>query len=218
MAVTDRLQRWVRRANERAQRFMPPEELVIIEERQHAAVLILPTIRTGAGVGMMISKPTVGLVLLFGVAVLAPSIRAPSRLTRLWVALLVIGLSLAMFVIGHAAGPAVRAVTVLVLLGWLLIDVLNWFFDRLVVSNRRLYRVYGVVTSHYPSVALQQIYFVDVALGPCKRWFGTLSFDTPAQDDAPVHRFSYVPRAQDIYVTVLQLRSEALANNPPPII
>lgn len=216
MAVTDRLQRWVEWANERAQRQMPPEEHVVIEERQHPAVLILPTIRTGAGVGMMISKPTYGLVLLFALAVLAPSIRSPSRFTRFRVFLLVAALSVGLFVIGHAAGPAVRGLTAILILGWLLVDVLDWFFDRLVVSNRRLYRIYGVVTSHYPSVALQQIYFVDVALGPGGRWFGTLSFDTPAQDDAPVHRFAFIRRAQDIYVTVLQLRSDALSQAPPP--
>ena len=59
----DRFAAWARRAAELPLRHLPPDEQVVINDQQHPAVLIPKAIRTGSGVGMMISTPTLGLVL-----------------------------------------------------------------------------------------------------------------------------------------------------------
>lgn len=215
MEVIDRLVRWAQRIQTLPLRHLPPDEHVMINERQHPAVLILKAIRTGSGVGMMVSRPTLGLVLIFGGAILANTIREPSlkRRTVLW---LVGGLSLVVFVLGHGS-VTVRACTASAILAWMVADVLTWFYDRLVVTNRRLYRVHGLVTTHRPSVALQSITVVDLEMGLAARWFGTLRFDTPAQRDGPLHRFTYVRDAGTVHILILQLRASAASKNPPPI-
>lgn len=216
MSVSDLFRAWSRRASELPLRHLPPDEQVVINDQQHPAVLIPKAIRTGSGVGMMISTPTLGLVLLFAAAVLFDTIKAPVRFKRRTVLGLVAGLTLAMFLLGHGS-PTARALTAVAVLLWLLADVLTWFYDRLVVTTRRLYRVHGLLTTHRPSVALQSITVMDLELGPAARWFGTLTFDTPAQRDSPLERFTYVRDASDVHITIIQLRASATAKNPPPM-
>jgi uncharacterized membrane protein YdbT with pleckstrin-like domain len=145
-------------------------------------------------------------------AVLADVIRGPVKFRRRTILLMVIALALAMFLIGTFAGPALRGVVGLGILAWLVADVMTWFYDRLVVTNQRLYRVHGLLTTRRPSVSLQSITVVDLEMGPAARWFGTLRFDTPAQRDSPLERFTYVADAGQVHVTILQLRAEAAAS------
>jgi hypothetical protein len=208
MAVIDRLQAWARHAGELPLRHLPPDEDISVNERQHPAVLIPKAIRTGSGLGMMISGASIGLAVIFAGAVLADTIREPARFRRRTILILVVLLSLALFFIGGYASGAVRSLTAIALCLWLTADVLTWFYDRLVVTNRRLYRIHGLLTTHRPSVALQNITVIDLEMGPAARWFGTLRFDTPAQRDGPLHRFTYVPKAGDVHVTILQLRAD----------
>ena len=209
MAVIDRLQLWAQRAGDLPLRHLPRDELIVINERQHPAVLIPKAIRTGAGFGMMVSRPTIGLVVIFALAVLADVIRGPAHFKRLTILLMVIALALALFLVGAHASSPWRAVTGLGLLGWLFADVLTWCFDRLIVTSQRLYRVHGLMTTRRLSVPLLSITVVELELGPAGRWFGTLRFDTPAQRDSAIERFTYVRDAGHVHVTILQLRGEA---------
>ncbi len=110
----------------------------------------------------------------------------------------------------------IRTLTALAILIWLAADVGTWLYDRLVVTDKRLYRVHGLVTTHRPSVALQTITVIDLELGPAGRWFGTLIFDTPAQRDGPLHRFTFVREASEVHKTILRLRATAASHGPPP--
>lgn len=214
MAVQDRLRRWADRVQELPLKHLPPDEHVVINERQHPAVLILKAIRTGSGVGMMLSQPTIGLAFIFGGSIVADTIRDPSYFKRRTVLLLSVLLTVAVFLLGHAS-PTIRACTAAAILIWLLADLATWFYDRLVVTNRRLYRIHGLLTTHRPSVALQSVTVVDLEMGPASRWFGTLRFDTPAQRDGPLHRFTFVRDAGNVHVQILQLRASAGASPPP---
>ena len=216
MAVIDRLQSWARNANDLPLRHLPPDEHVVINERQHQAVLIPKAIRTGSGLGMMISRPTLGLVLIFAAAVLADTIRAPVKHRRRTILIIVAALALTLYLIGAHGNLAARAITAALIIAWITGDVVTWFYDRLVVTNRRLYRVHGLLTTRRPSVALQSITFVDLEMGVAGRWFGTLRFDTPAQRDTPLERFTYVRDAGDVHIKILQLRANASAQSPPP--
>ncbi len=215
MAVIDRLRSWARNANNLPLRHLPPDEHIAINERQHQAVLIPKAIRTGSGLGMMISRPTLGLVLIFAAAVLADTIRAPMKRRRRTIVILVAVLAVALYLIGAHANTGIRALTAGAILVWITADVVTWFYDRLVVTNRRLYRVHGLLTTRRPSVALQSITVVDLEMGPAGRWFGTLRFDTPAQRDTPLERFTYVRDAGDVHIQILQLRASASSKSPP---
>jgi hypothetical protein len=164
---------------------------------------------------MMVSHPTLGLVLIFAASILLETLRAPARFSRKTILVLVAGLSVAVLLLGHA-NALVRTLTAVAILIWLAADVGTWLYDRLVVTNRRLYRVHGLVTTHRPSVALQTITVIDLELGPAGRWFGTLIFDTPAQRDGPLHRFTFVRDSSEVHKTILRLRQSAAAQNPPP--
>ncbi len=215
MAVTDRLRDWVRRLDSIPLRHLGDQEDVVVCQRQHPAVLIPKAIRTGSGVGMMVSHPTLGLVLIFAASILIETLRAPARLRRKTILVLVVGLSVAVLLLGHA-DVFIRTLTALAILIWLAADVGTWLYDRLVVTDKRLYRVHGLVTTHRPSVALQTITVIDLELGPAGRWFGTLIFDTPAQRDGPLHRFTFVREASEVHKTILRLRATAAAKGPPP--
>jgi hypothetical protein len=217
MGLMSRLRDWVHRLDTIPLRHLGDEEDVAVCARQHPAVLIPKAIRTGSGIGMMISRPTLGLVVIFAVSILLETIRAPARFRRRTVLLMVVALSLAVFLLGHGNMPA-RVITAAAILIWLAADLLTWLYDRLVVTNRRLYRVHGFITTHRPSVALQTITVMDLELGPAGRWFGTLIFDTPAQRDGPLHRFTFVRDASIVHKTILRLREVALAQGqlPPP--
>jgi hypothetical protein len=214
MAVSDRLRAWAQRADAIPLRHLGDDEDVAVCDRQHPAVLIPKAIRTGGGVGMMISRPTLGLVLIFAAAILVDTIRSPRRFKRKTVFVLVVLLAVIVFLLGHSS-LGLRILTAVAILLWMLGDAATWFYDRLVVTNRRLYRVHGLVTTHRPSVALQTITVIDLELGPAARWFGTLHFDTPAQRDGPLHRFTYVRDASDVHKTILKLRATASRLNPP---
>lgn len=215
MAVTDRLRDWVQRLDSIPLRHLGDQEDVVVCQRQHPAVLIPKAIRTGSGVGMMVSPPTLGLVLIFAGSILIETLRAPARLSRKTILVLVVGLSVAVLLLGHA-DVFIRTLTALAILIWLAADVGTWLYDRLVVTDKRLYRVHGLVTTHRPSVALQTITVIDLELGPAGRWFGTLIFDTPAQRDGPLHRFTFVREASEVHKTILRLRATAASQGPPP--
>lgn len=215
MAVTDRLRDWVQRLDSIPLRHLGDQEDVVVCQRQHPAVLIPKAIRTGSGVGMMVSPPTLGLVLIFAASILIETLRAPARLSRKTILVLVVGLSVAVLLLGHA-DVFIRTLTALAILIWLAADVGTWLYDRLVVTDKRLYRVHGLVTTHRPSVALQTITVIDLELGPAGRWFGTLIFDTPAQRDGPLHRFTFVREASEVHKTILRLRATAASQGPPP--
>jgi hypothetical protein len=209
-----RIRDWLHRLDTIPLRHLGDDEDIAVCARQHPAVLIPKAIRTGSGIGMMVSRPTWGLVVIFAISILVETIRAPARFTRRTVFLLVAALSIGVFLLGHGNVLA-RTLTAAAILGWLVADLLTWLYDRLVVTNRRLYRVHGFITTHRPSVALPTITVVDLELGPAGRWFGTLIFDTPAQRDGPLHRFTFVRDASDVHKTILRLRELAAAQNPP---
>jgi hypothetical protein len=104
----------------------------------------------------------------------------------------------------------------LLLLGWVLDDVADWYCDRLVVTDKRIYRRYGVLTQHAPSISLTAIAYLDASVPPLGRVFGygTLSLDSVAQRDAPLSRFDHIPAVTAVSHEILELRSSAMPRFP----
>ena len=111
------------------------------------------------------------------------------------------------------AGPVL---CVLALLTWLLEDVADWWSDRLVISDKRIYRRYGVITGHSPSISLMGVVYIDASVPPLGRLlhYGTLQLDSAAQEDAPLSRLELVPDVVAVSHEILRLRSAAMPRFP----
>jgi hypothetical protein len=196
----------------RAATFVSATELVRIDARRHPFVLAVPGVRTLAGTVALAAGPRLSHLLVFGVltAVWAGwRFRAGLRTTG--ITALVATAALA--VLDALWGPLL---CLLLLALWLLDDVADWYCDRLVVTDKRIYRRYGVVTQHSPSISLTAIAYLDASVPPLGRLlgYGTLSLDSVAQRDAPLSRFDHVPGVVAVSHEILELRSKAMPKFP----
>ena len=192
--------------------FVSASEVVRIDVRRHLFVLAVPALRTLAGAVAVAAGLRFGQLLVFGVltAVWAGwRFRAGVRATGLTALLATAALA----VLDALWGPVV---CLLLLLVWVLDDVADWYCDRLVVTDKRIYRRYGVVTQHSPSISLTAIAYLDASVPPLGRLFGygTLSLDSLAQRDAPLSRFDHVPDVVAVSHDILELRGKAMPRFP----
>lgn len=196
--------------------FVPSAEVVAIDARRHPLVLLTPALRTCAGLVLLLLGPLLLPVLWFALV------------TAVWARVrLAVGLRGMLFVGGAAAGLAVLLVTrqgwrpalllVVLLLGWLAEDVADWYSDRLVVTDKRIYRRHGVITRHSPSISLMAIAYIDAAVPPLGQvlHYGTLRLDSVAQRDAPLSRFDQIPDVVPVSHEILRLRASAMPKGPP---
>ena len=110
------------------------------------------------------------------------------------------------------------ALLLVLLLLWLLEDLADWHSDRLVVTDKRIYRRHGVLTRHSPSISLTAIAYIDAAVPPLGRLlhYGTLRLDSVAQRDAPLSRFDLIPDVVPVSHEILRLRAAAMPKGPLP--
>ena len=196
----------------RAATFVSATETVRIDVRRHPFVLAVPALRTLAGTVALAAGPRLSHLLVFAVltAVWAGwRFRAGLRTTAMAALAATAGLA----VLDALWGPYV---CLLLLLLWALDDVADWYCDRLVVTDKRIYRRYGVLTQHSPSISLTAIAYLDASVPPLGRLlgYGTLSLDSVAQRDAPLSRFDHVPGVLATSHQILELRSRALPKFP----
>lgn len=196
----------------RSTSFVSPAESVALDLRRHPFLLLWPLLRTVAGLlALVASAPAVWLALALATAGWTRT-RFGAGLRR--TALVVLGVLLALVLVPVVAN---RTVAALALLLWAAEDVADWLCDRLVVSDKRIYRRYGVLTRHSPSIALTAIAFIDAAVPPVGRalGYGTLRLDSVAQRDAPLARLDLVPDVNAVSHEILRLRAAALPRFPP---
>jgi len=194
--------------------FVPAAETVMIDARRHPLLLVTPALRTITG------------VLLLSVGLDVPALLLFTLITALWAATrMTPGLRRAL-IIGAAAGGGLVVAdallgpvpVVLALLLWLADDIADWYTDRLVVTDKRIYRRHGVLTRHSPSIALTGIAYIDAAVPPFGRLlgYGTLRLDSVAQRDAPLSRFDLIPDVVPVSHEILRLRSQAMPRFQQP--
>lgn len=209
-ALRDRFAAWDERA--RTHTFVPASETVVIDVRRHPFLLVPPVVRTLVALVVVVVGPRlVPLLVLAGVTAVWASTRMKPSLKN--TALAALGSTIGLVVVEALVGTPL---TVLVLLLWLAEDVADWWTDRLVVTDRRIYRRHGVVTRHSPSIALTAVAFVDAAVPPLGRAlrYGTLRLDSVAQRDAPLSRFDLIPDVVQVSHEILRLRSAAMPRFP----
>ena len=190
--------------------FVPETETVVLDVRRHGLVLFWPAARTVTG--LLALTGVTFFVVLFALSTAGWAWQRLSAGARRS-AVVVAAAAVALFLVSP-----VWAVLALAL--WLAEDVADWSFDRLVVSDRRIYRRYGWVTAHAPSISLTAIAFIDAAVPPVGRLlgYGTLRLDSVAQRDAPLSRLDFLPGVIGISHELLRLRAAAMPKYPPPTV
>ena len=188
--------------------FVSAEETVVRDVRRHPFVLAWPVVRTLTG--LLALTGAGAFLLLFAVSTAAWAWQRFS--TSLRRAAVVVGVAVVLVLL---VSPPLAVVLLALLLAE---DVADWLCDRLVVSDRRVYRRYGVITAHAPSISLTAIAFVDASVPPVGRLFdyGTLSLDSVAQRDAPLSRLDFLPDVIGVMHELLRLRAKAMPKMPPP--
>ena len=189
-------------------------DTVVLDVRRHPITLLSPGVRSVAGLtALWTDAATPWVLLLFVLSVVTWSRARFSRVLKR--SFLIAGLLSVPLLITSGTG-AVVVTAVLVL--WFLEDVADWYTDRLVVSRKRIYRLYGVLTKHSPSMALTAVTFIDVEETPLGRFlrYGTVKLDSVAQRDEPLSRFERLPEAQFVHVKILELRTAAMPQYPTP--
>ncbi|MCW2666967.1 MAG: hypothetical protein JWN57_1929 [Frankiales bacterium] len=192
--------------------FVSAAETVVLDVRRHPWLLVPPLFRTLAGLVVLVAGLGLLPVLAFA-ALVAAWARGRLAASLRTTALLAGGIAAGLAVLSSLTGPGLPA---LLLLGWLAEDVADWYTDRMVVSDKRIYRRYGVITRHSPSIALTGIAFLDASVPPLGRLlhFGTLRLDSVAQRDAPLSHFDHVPEVTAVSHEILRLRTQALPRFP----
>lgn len=188
--------------------FVPSHETVELQRRQHPAVLTPALTRTVAALLALASGTNAIALLLFAAAT---AWWAHDRLHRRWKPAGVVAVVATLVLLWLSTSPLRWALAVVLVWVWFVEDVADWWHERLVVTDQRIYRHYGWVTTHAPSMALLSAVFVDVSSSPWERVFGagTLRFDSAAQRDAPLSRFPMLPDVDEVHHTVLALRARS---------
>ncbi|HWH29260.1 MAG TPA: PH domain-containing protein [Mycobacteriales bacterium] len=213
--AADLRRRWAERADRRAggrapraTPFVPASETVVLDVRRHGLVLLWPAVRTLTGLLALAGSTFFGLLFAASTAAWAwQRLSGGAKRSAVAVALAAVLLFL------------VSPVWAVLALGlWLAEDVADWSCDRLVVSDRRVYRRYGWATAHAPSISLTAVAFIDAAVPPLGRvlGYGTLRLDSVAQRDAPLSRLDFLPDVIGVSHELLRLRAAAMPASPPP--
>lgn len=196
--------------------FVPAAEQVALDVRRHPLVLVTPVLRTAAGLALLLLGPRLLPVAWFAVVTVAwAQIRLSSGLRRSAIVGAVAAAGAVLLLSRDGWRPDL--LLVLLLLGWLAEDVADWYSDRLVVTNKRIYRRHGVITRRSPSISLMAIAYIDAAVPPLGRLlrYGTLRLDSVAQRDAPLSRFDQIPDVVGVSHEILRLRAAAMPSGPP---
>ncbi len=192
---------------------LAPGDEVMLDVRRHPIMLTVPACRTVLGLlALVLDGVNVLLLVLFALSAAA---WARSRLNT---GLRLSGVTAAVptLLLLVATGGFTRSLLAVGLLLWLTEDVADWYADRLVVTRKRIYRLYGVFTTHSPSIALTSVTFIDPLQPLLGRLFGygTILLDSAAQRDEPLSRFDHLPAADFVHVKILELRASALPASP----
>lgn len=198
---------------------IPASEEIALDLRQHGVALVAPTVRTLLGVLAQLTWPHLLPALLFAGSVGLWSLR--TLRTRLRGSLVAAGTAVVLLVVfGESRSFGNKVLFPVALLSWYGFDAVQWYEDRLVVTTRRIYRVYGLLTKHAPSISLTGIAYIDTAVNPLGRLlhYGVLHLDSAAQEDVPLSSIRYVPDVLEVHARILELRGKAMPKFPstPP--
>jgi hypothetical protein len=103
----------------------------------------------------------------------------------------------------HSVLAPVLPFALLALVGWYAYRLLSWRHDRLVVTDRRLLMITGLVSRRLAVMPLRKVTDMTYEQPLASRMFdaygwGTFVFESAGQDQA-FHRISYLPHPDELY-------------------
>ena len=122
---------------------------------------------------------------------------------------------LATFVLGYLAGYFAKqnittALTILVLIwiaimSWVLWDVAEWYYDRFILTNKRVMLIEGIVSRNVAMMPLGRVTDMKYTQSPLGRvlGYGTFELESAGQDQA-LRNITNLPNPTDLYLQVVE--------------
>jgi membrane protein YdbS with pleckstrin-like domain len=122
---------------------------------------------------------------------------------------------LATFVLGYLAGYFAKqniqsALTILVLIwiaviGWVLWDVAEWYYDRFILTNKRVMLIEGIVARRVAMMPLARVTDMKYTQTPLGRvlGYGLFEIESAGQDQA-LRNVANLPNPTDLYLQVVE--------------
>src|SRR5262245_15054747 len=122
---------------------------------------------------------------------------------------------LATFVLGYisgffakeemASGLAVLVVVWITVIGWVLWDVAEWYYDRFVLTNKRVMLIEGIVARKVAMMPLARVTDMKYTQSPMGRvlGYGTFELESAGQDQA-LRNVKNLPNPTDLYLQVVE--------------
>lgn len=121
----------------------------------------------------------------------------------------------ATFVLGYVAGYLARenlstGLTVLVIIwlavmGWVLWDVAEWYFDRFILTNKRVMLIEGILSRKVAMMPLLRVTDMKYTQSPLGRvlGYGTFELESAGQEQA-LRNVTNLPNPTDLYLQVVE--------------
>lgn len=122
---------------------------------------------------------------------------------------------LATFILGYLAGYFAKqnvptALTILVLvwiavMGWVLWDVAEWYYDRFILTNKRVMLIEGIISRNVAMMPLGRVTDMKYTQSPLGRvlGYGTFELESAGQDQA-LRNVVNLPNPTDLYLQVVE--------------
>jgi membrane protein YdbS with pleckstrin-like domain len=119
------------------------------------------------------------------------------------------------FILGYIAGFLAKegyqdALTILVViwlgvLGWVLWDVAEWYYDRFILTNKRVMVISGIIARKVAMLPLARVTDMKYTQSPLGRilGYGTFEIESAGQDQA-LRKVSNLPNPTDLYLQVVE--------------
>jgi membrane protein YdbS with pleckstrin-like domain len=199
----------------------PPDELPSFSEEELAG---LRYDASGAPLGPRRVQPLEDEPSTLVARYLFPTERYRGEWKRHWIHLtnhLLIGV-VATFVLGYFSGilaqqpvPGLWLIAVViwaVVMGWIAWSVADWYFDRFILTNKRLLLVQGLITRKVgmmPLIKVTDMKYVQSPLGRMLN-YGTFVLESAGQDQA-LSRVEHMPNPNELYLRIVEEMYEPAA-------
>jgi membrane protein YdbS with pleckstrin-like domain len=155
---------------------------------------------------------------------LFPTERYRGEWKRHWIHLtnhLLIGV-VATFVLGYFSGflakqsiPGIWLIAVViwaVIMGWIAWKVADWYFDRFILTNKRLMLVNGLITRRVAMMPLIKVTDMKYEQSPLGRMlnYGTFVLESAGQDQA-LSKVEHMPNPNELYLRIVEEMYEPAA-------
>jgi membrane protein YdbS with pleckstrin-like domain len=122
---------------------------------------------------------------------------------------------LATFILGYLAGFFAKKnegsiLTILVLIwiaimAWVLWDVAEWYYDRFILTNKRVMLVEGIISRNVAMMPLSRVTDMKYTQSPLGRvlGYGTFELESAGQDQA-LRNVTNLPNPTDLYLQVVE--------------